>query len=111
MITGVSVFSIAGVRGKGGEEGLTSCNRQSRTYQPSKTRTIHILSVSFPILTYCSQAQEMLSKSQRIMPGRTSLNVLMSKEENPGMVGLRGRPIKNCKSKFQAGQHWPARDD
>lgn len=33
------------------------------------------------------------------MPGRTSLNVLRSKEENPGMVGLRGRPIKNCKAK------------
>lgn len=90
--------SAAGVRGKWGEE-LTSCKRQSRTYQPSKTRTIHILSVSFPILTYCSQAQEMLSKNQRIMPGRTSLNVLRSKEGNPGMVGLRGRPIKNCKSK------------
>lgn len=78
---------------------VCSCTRQSRTYQPSKMRTIHILSVSFPILTYCSQAQEMLSKSQRIMPGRTSLNVLRSKEENPGMVGLRGRPIKNCKAK------------
>lgn len=34
------------------------------------------------------------------MPGRTSLNVLRSKEENPGMVGLRGRPIKNYKSKM-----------
>jgi hypothetical protein len=33
-------------------------------------------------------------------PGRSSLNVLMSKLGNPGHVGFNGRPMKNCHQHF-----------
>ena len=60
-----------------------------------ETSTITILSVIRPYRTYCSQALEMLSITQRIIPGRTSQKVLISKLGNPGKVGFRGRPRKN----------------
>lgn len=55
-----------------------------------------MLSVTRPMRTYCSHAHDMLIKSQRIKPGLSSLNDLISNDGKKGGVGFSGRPMKNC---------------
>jgi hypothetical protein len=77
---------------------LASLYNPSATYPIWKRRTSHMESVTFPpFLRACSQAMLMSMRTQRISPGRNSLNDLISKEP---IDGLSSRPIKNCRLKL-----------
>src|SRR5271156_4965112 len=79
----------------------TSLYRPSATYQAWKAKTNHIESVTLlhpPRRVACSQTMLMLTRTQRINPGLSSLKDLMSKEP---MDGFNSRPINHLRMEMR----------